>query len=45
MERCNEKDDEVEPLLTQISSRTTFTNTPFQILTNETFHTAVLKGL
>ena len=38
MERRNEKDDEVEPLLTQISNRTTFTNTPYQILPNETLH-------
>ena len=36
MECRNEKDDEAEPLLTQISNRTTFTNTPYQILPNET---------
>ena len=32
------KDDEAEPLLTQISNRTTFTKTPYQILPNETLH-------
>ena len=37
MERCNEKDHEVESLLTQIFNRTIFTNTPYQILTCETF--------
>ena len=35
---CNEKDDEAEPLLAQISNRTTFTNTSYQILLNETLH-------
>ena len=38
MERRNETDDEAEPLLTQISNRTTFANTPYQIPPNETLH-------
>ena len=38
MERRNEKDDEAESFLTQISNRTTFTNKPYQILPNETLH-------
>ena len=57
MERYNEKGHEVEPLLTQISNRATFTNTPYQIPTNQTFrqfytqklplkpYTAVLKTI